>query len=236
MLLTAYELLLSDPLYYISMIAPLQRKTGRVLVANDDGILLHDIKSGAYFLSASSQKAGLQMMELMPEAELIMAFQEFMIEPLQSKFGLNHLHTCRQAVYFHKQPTLGEESLAIRQLQAQDYGFLWEHYHDLVDADYLHRRLSEGMIYGGFLEETCVGFIGEHEEGSIGILEILPDYRRCGYGTELTKFMINLFLSQNRIPFSQIEPDNEASMRLHSSLGFTIDTRCVYWLFNENIK
>lgn len=34
-----------------------------------------------------------------------------------------------------------------------------------------------GHLFGGFLGDKLVGFIGEHPEGSIGILEVLPEFR-----------------------------------------------------------
>lgn len=50
-----------------------------------------------------------------------------------------------------------------------------------------------------------VGFIGEHLEGSMGLLEILPGYRGKGYGTELESFMICHMLEKGQRPFARLK-------------------------------
>ena len=43
--------------------------------------------------------------------------------------------------------------------------------------DYVAERLAAGAMTGAFLDGVLAGFIGIHEEGSIGMLEVLPAYR-----------------------------------------------------------
>ena len=76
-----------------------------------------------------------------------------------------------------------------------------------------------------------VGFIGQHLEGSMGLLEVLPQYRKNGYGMELEQTMINYMLEKGLIPFCQVEVTNEKSLRLQKKLGLTISREQVYWLF-----
>lgn len=69
------------------------------------------------------------------------------------------------------------------------------------------------------------------EEGSIGILEVLDEYRGRGFGSALEKFMVNRILEKGQTPFAQISVDNQVSMDLQRKLGFEISTERVYWLF-----
>lgn len=68
-------------------------------------------------------------------------------------------------------------------------------------------------------------------EGSIGLLEVMPEYRRKGYGVELESFMISHMLQQNLMPFGQIEVANDKSLGLQHKLGMQISQEKVYWIF-----
>ena len=54
--------------------------------------------------------------------------------------------------------------------------------------------LNSRFILGGYLGDNLVGFCGMHEERSVGLLEVLKDYRRKGYGSVLLKSTVNYFL------------------------------------------
>ena len=85
-------------------------------------------------------------------------------------------------------------------------------------------------MLGAFIDKKLVGFIGTHEEGSIGILEVLPQYRKRGIGEMLQKYATNLALSQDRIPYGQVKVNNENSIKLQKKLGFEISNDTVSWL------
>ena len=76
-----------------------------------------------------------------------------------------------------------------------------------------------------------MGFIGRHPEGSMGLLLVLPEYRRRGYGAELESFMIEKILGEGRIPYAHIIEDNFNSLSLQRKLGCEAAEEKVYWLF-----
>ena len=79
-------------------------------------------------------------------------------------------------------------------------------------------------LYIGYKKNILVGFIGLHLEGSIGLLYILEEYKGNGYGTELEMFLVNHLLFKNKIPFGQLETENNHSIFLQKKLGFTFFT------------
>ena len=79
-------------------------------------------------------------------------------------------------------------------------------------------------LYIGYKKNILVGFIGLHLEGSIGLLYILEEYKGNGYGTELEMFLVNHLLFKNKIPFGQVETENNHSIFLQKKLGFTFFT------------
>lgn len=46
-------------------------------------------------------------------------------------------------------------------------------------------RLRAGVMLGAFLRDRPAGFIGLHEEGSMGMPEVLPEFRRMGVARAL---------------------------------------------------
>ena len=70
--------------------------------------------------------------------------------------------------------------MEIRQLGQSYFSVILENYHTFTDAEYVRRRIDAGVMHGAFREGELLGFIGMHDEGSVGMLEVLPPHRRQG--------------------------------------------------------
>ena len=90
-------------------------------------------------------------------------------------------------------------------------------------------ELTGGKIYGIFVENKLAGFAGEHEEGSMGMLEIFPEYRGQGLACALETDLINRTLQKGYTPFCQIKEDNRASVRLQEKLGLYPAKEKIWW-------
>jgi len=77
---------------------------------------------------------------------------------------------------------------------------------------------------------TLVGFIGSHEEGSMGMLEVFPQYRRRGIGEYLTLAYASRLLAKGRVPWSQVIAGNDASLAMQLKWGFTVAPERIAWL------
>ena len=78
-----------------------------------------------------------------------------------------------------------------------------------------------------------VGFMGEHLEGAIGLLHVLPEYRNRGYAQELEAFMIEHMMKKGQVPYGHVVVDNEASMELQKKMGFEFWDGTMSWLFSD---
>ncbi|MCI5919517.1 MAG: GNAT family N-acetyltransferase [Roseburia sp.] len=85
-------------------------------------------------------------------------------------------------------------------------------------------------MYGAFLAGKLTGFIGVHEEGSMGMLEVFPEYRGRKIGKALETYLINLQLEQGMTPYGQVVEGNEISTQLQKSLGLCPAKTPVYWM------
>lgn len=91
---------------------------------------------------------------------------------------------------------------------------------DYLAPGELERMLGSRRVLGGFEDGRLVGFIGEHEDGSLGLLEVFPESRRRGWGSALVATKANRQLAAGFTPWAQVWPGNEASLSLMASLGF----------------
>lgn len=124
-------------------------------------------------------------------------------------------------IYERTEPLPLRGALAIKPLTLADVPVVEEHYALLSPAE-IRRHVADGWVWGGYNEQgELVGFIGEHDEASMGMLEVFPQYRRHGYARELQGASINRLLAAGRIPYSQVALDNVASRALQRSTNMT---------------
>ena len=83
---------------------------------------------------------------------------------------------------------------------------------------------------GAFCDGSMAGFIGQHDEGSIGMLQILPEHRGKKLAQVLETVMVNEALERGEIPYAQIRVENKASLSLQEKLGLCISKAPVYWM------
>lgn len=226
----AMEYLYKKSLLHMGMIEPIRRGTANILYANTDGVLLREEKSGAYMISASNIEIGRKLVDRISECNLIVLHQLDMMEYVSSKYNVKGQLECVQAVYMDKVKLCIEEELEIKPLKLSSKDVVLEHYDKLSDYE-IEELLKRDLLYGGYKEGSLIGFVGNHLEGCIGLLEVFPQYRQRGYGRALESFIINHMLDNGLVPYAQIEVDNENSISLHEKLGFTISEDRLYWMF-----
>ena len=236
----AIDYLKQDILTNIDMLEVLELPKRTVVAANESGVL---VQHGELYLlahEAGQSTAFLPYMEHKltqnPEQLVVLRSNELR-ETLEHDFGFQTVMECRHAIYTSKVPvpyTLPEDA-QIRPLDESYTDFVHAHYHMVDDIGYIRERLQEGM-FGVFVGGKIAGFAGTHEERPMGLLEILPEYRRLGLAYALEAHLINHLLSLGRMPFCQVALHNEASIRLQKKLGLVLSDSIIYWLARDRMK
>lgn len=140
---------------------------------------------------------------------------------------------CYQTVYTESNPYKISSCPATIKLLTDEYtNEVFNHYrNDLTtEIEYIRERIESKTMFGAFINNKLVGFVGTHGEGSIGLLDVLPEYTKMGIATALQVYATNLALSENRIPYGQVVIGNNASTKLQEKLGFKISKDKIYWL------
>ena len=219
-----------DPVFYADMAVAGRMPDAELVYAGPDGVLLRI--ACCQIVSAVSRAAAARLLPLVrPDRDTVL-HEPWLLGPLcTAGWRLDML--CKQAAYegtaLVDVPAADGVSLDIRPLSMQDLSFVKAHYHVKLSDAYMAARMQSGML-GAFVDGACAGFIGTHAEGSIGLLEVLPAYRRHGLGRILEAAMINRRLSDGELPYCQVLTVNEASLTLQKRLGMTVSQGNVWWL------
>ena len=221
-----------DPLHTMDMLEPLRRGQARVEGLREDGALVYDGPSKTYFLAAESREAGDALCAGVEAPYLFVAHDRENAEFFRDKFGFRVAQECWPAAYLSKTPLPVPGDLDIRRLGQEHFSVVYDNYSTFSDADYVKARIREGVMHGAFQNGRLMGFIGMHAEGSVGMLEVLPQYRRRGVAAALMAYQANWCLEQGYVPFSQIFLGNEASLRLHQKVGYSISEKPLFWVMD----
>lgn len=227
----ALEYLQQNRILNTDMIEGIMHGDAEIVSACGDGVLLYHPAAQVSMISAASEKTMRALIgRVKPEASEIVVHQERFLPLVEDAFNLHEATICRQAVYTGSR-SLPEADLGLtfRTLNAAYLPFLCENY-TRGSHEYLSERLTAGVMTGAFAGTEIAAFMGMHAEGSMGLLEVLPQYRRRGIAKALEIHYLNKLLERGRIPYGQIIVGNEASVQLHKKLGFTFSNDTVTWI------
>ena len=216
-----------DALLHTDMTEALRRGLGFVAAADEKGVLLSVDEGYCGMLSCADAETALRLLQGQ-DFPLLAIHQARQETELCKALGMEPWMRCRQAVY-PGDTAPAFESADIRLLTEEHLDFLLVNYRQ-EDSEYLAWLLERRALFGLFREARLAGFIGKHAEGSMGLLEVLPEYRRQGLARTLESFLIDRELRQGNLPYCQVFRDNAASLALQKKLGLQLAEGLVIWL------
>ena len=233
---TALACLNRNRLLYLNMLEVLRRGSAELLWAGEGGVLLYDRGSGAYMLTARDRAALDGMLPLLPaDCDLLVGHDLWYRDELAGRFGLWKEELCVQADWMAPEPPEAPAFGGELRLLGEEWApYVCEHYSksDIGGLEHIRQAIGAGML-GAFVDGTLAGFAGFHGEGSIGLLEVLPAYRRRGLGEALLRGAVRLALERGQYAFGQVLIDNAPSLALQKKVGMTVAREPLYWLFRR---
>ena len=218
---------------FIHMMETLSRGLGEVLYAEGKNVLIYLPEIGNAMLNAEDEEHLEKMLPLIPKAvseHSIVTVTDRWNERVSEILGYHGSMLCSQACYTRGEP-LPVKHKDIRQLTVEEVPYVAEHYH-LGDEVYVRERIAAGDVFGIYIEGKLCGFIGCHNDGSMGMLYVEDAYRRQGLAASLEGYLINKQREQGMIPYAHIVNGNEASIQLQERLGLNLSDPVIWWLYN----
>ena len=200
----------------------LARGLGRLAHASDDCIYVDGIAGTDGCLWTSDPEYAAQVLASHPRpAMLEVTGTEAAHAAKQAFLGCEGPFEHLVCAYLEPQAPQVSGEFTVRPLTPDFAHTVLSHYShpEFFDEEEVRRRLAAGIIDGGFVGDELVGFIGLHGEGSMGMLEVFPPYRRRGFARQLEAAKIASELELGHIPWGQVFPENSASIQLQRSLG-----------------
>lgn len=228
--------LTKEPCLYADMLQ-CRNAGGLVLYETETALLLQGRISKILYSAAADNQAGKEIVEHLPKQFGILVAHDTYTDPwLKSMRKLESELECVHCVYVEDEPPAVDlpEGFVINRLDTshiQKIIALYRHsMESLANEQYIGECLQDGM-YGAFYKDELCGFIGVHEQESIGILEVHPKWRRKGLAVALEQVMIGKQLERGRLPYGEIVKDNTASIQLQKKAGMITDEKLTYWYF-----
>lgn len=223
----------SNFILHIDMIESLKRGNAIVIDAQKEGVLLFNKLANIYMISAKNDNAYRQLISNISSANAIVAHQDFYVFDIVQRFKLNNVKKCWQSAYLSDRPLGGDgcKYAVVKLLTHQDADFVYSNYSLHISKAYIIERIAAGQICGAYIGEKLVGFIGMHQDGSIGILEVLNEFRNKGIATLLVSTMVKNAIELGWIPYAQSIVGNRESFDLQRKLNFQFEVdEYVYWI------
>ena len=204
----------------VDMAESLRRGAGRLICDGAEGALV--LSADGSFLLSDMQDGALlceKIRALCPAVPQVFTVKsDDAAAALMREFSLHDSMRCTQWVYERSEPPCSVTA-DVRPL-AQEYAALAASaYHD--GGTYIRDRIEHGALYGVFEGNELAGFAGFHDDGSMGMLEVLPPFRRRGYAAQLESHLIAAALKEGRRPYCHVVDGNEASLHLQRKMGLT---------------
>ena len=221
-----------DRVLHANLLEVLRRGSADALVAEEGGVLLHDTGCGAWMLAAEPEAAPAFLDRVPAGCGLFVGHDMAYFDLARARLGLPEQEICWSAAYLDSTPlplpAFGGE---LRLLDRSWAPWVYAHYsHAFGGVAYMEGAMDRGML-GAFVDGTPAGFAGLHIEGAIGMLEVLPPYRRRGIGEALLRGVVSLALSRGQYAYGQVFTDNAPSLALQRKAGMAVSQEILFWLF-----
>lgn len=109
--------------------------------------------------------------------------------------------------------------------------YIYQHspYKDYTSEAYIRQRIERDISAGIWANGQLTGWGLTHDDGSLGFLNVISQFRGQGIGENVFRSLILSKRERNKSVFVNVEPHNKQSISLLNKLGLIFD-REVSWL------
>lgn len=199
-----------------------------VIYFGNEGIM---IKFGdIYMMSITDADLTYRLLNNLNDCKMLASHNDCYQNFIKEKLNLDQEIIAYQYGYLKDYVTIIDiPQIEVKEIGMEYYNFIKQNYSTPVDEEYLIKRIQANVFIGAFDHDKIVGFAGIHDEGSIGFVEVIKEYRRKGIASMLETYMIDKLLKKKELIYLQVEIENISSMQLHEKLGYKRSNDIITW-------
>ena len=122
-------------------------------------------------------------------------------------------------------PGISSNSLSVKDAQ---WIFTHSDYKNYISQEYIEDCIQRGPSAGIIADGKLAAWGMTQDDGAIGFLHVLKNYRRRGYARSIALALVEKVRAAGKLPFAYIEPENRSSTALFLNLGFERD-KVIHW-------
>lgn len=209
---------------------------GKFLYAEEDGLLFTFPSSHVLASYGADKETAKKMFSLLKSPEIIVCSSMEEAEAFKECFPyIDVIKPCYQVRYDKPASVPVPVDTVVKNLEVteENIDLVARTYEGGIDRKYAIEYLERGML-ASYTGGKLSGYIGAHSEGTIGVLVVMPEFRKMGIGSYLVNRSVEKFLSEGKIAYAHIVSTNEKSYNMHLKMGFVPSDKLVYWCYSSN--
>jgi len=153
-----------------------------------------------------------------------------MLALVREQFEVEWALSCIR-LYMPYNTNLPKSVLKVSDLTSADSIYIFENsnYKAFTSPEYINQQLKLRPGVACRIGGKLVGWAMFHDDGALGLLHVLNDYRRQGIARGLVLELCHRLQDQNQLPYTSVEPTNIASLSMVKSLGF-VELDNIHWV------
>ncbi len=227
----AYCYLGRNPVLYMDMIEALRRGTGSVYAVREDGAVIYERNSQAYFLAAESGQSCAALCLGLQKPRQLVVHDMGSAQALKEMYHYESMMECLAAAYLAPDPPPVRGGFQLHTLEGREAEMARELFGEEVGSEDLELRLEAGAVLGAFTTANeLAGVVGLYPEGGIGLLASRPEPKEKGAQRALLAGVTSWCLQQCLAPYAHVPSWEEGMIADMTRLGYSFSERALYWL------
>lgn len=236
LVLKALEYCAADPVTHIDISEAINRGHGRVIMVDDGGLIVQNTNTQDLLLACKGKEHAQRLALAAKAVEsrgCVIVRGEGSLDAVADTLGYGKSDWCYQFAYLKAERPCVPCDGDIRVLDSKNIPDVISTYRLPMDEADVQKMIDAKEMFGiyGKQDGELWGFIGKHDDGSGGMLEIFPQHRRKGLGMAMEVFLLNDDLNKGYVPYGQVFVTNEKSINLQQKLGMTQSKGQICWTF-----
>ena len=218
----------ADALSYADMIDALERGTVSLEYSTEEGVICRH-SDGLWYIACL--EGGADFLSAIPRKGFSCVHGEGTARLMIDELGYCRAEGTWLYSYHGRKPRI--DDVTIIPLGMDKLSFVVSRYSVSSEED-IASAIDNGHLFGAYSDKgALMGFAGFHSEDSMGMLTVLPEYRRMGIGAALERHLIRTALEEDRLPYCNVFMSNSISIRLQGSLGLERGEIPSYWIWTD---